>query len=76
LKGKRERLSEQRSEMTGDQLKVLRGFIADAKRHVGNASLVLKEPSPEQAKDIDDALRELVERVEQIRQQLAGTYAR
>jgi hypothetical protein len=54
-------------EMTPDQLRVFSKFITDGSRNVKNASCVLEQPSCEQSKSMEDALKELVERIEQIR---------
>jgi hypothetical protein len=62
--------------MTPDQLRVFSKFTTDGSRNVENASCVLEQPSCEQSKSMDDALKELVEPIEQIRYRLVGSYAR
>ena len=67
LKDKREKSCAKRSEMTPDQIRIFGKTFRETSTWIGNLWCAIEEPSLEQAKKIDDALRELVERIEQIR---------
>ena len=59
-------------EMTPDQMRVFEKAFGEAARHVNNLGLMIFDPSPEQARHLDDLLKELADQIETIRYQLTG----
>jgi len=72
LKDKKEKSPDAKAKMTSDELRIFEKFISEAKRNIDNASCVLGDPSCEQAKDLDETLRELSDRIEALRYRLVG----
>ena len=46
-------------EMTPDQMRVFEKAFGETARHVNNLGLMIFDPSPEQARHLDDLLKEL-----------------
>jgi len=62
--------------MTADQLRAFENMAREANKWIGNLGCAILEPSSEQAKHMDDTLRELVEQIEAQRYRLVGQHAR
>jgi hypothetical protein len=58
--------------MTPDQMRVFEKAFREAARHVNNLGLTIFDPSPQQARQLDDLLKELADQIETIRYRLAG----
>jgi len=72
LKDKREIVLDERSEMTPGQIRAFDNAAREANRWIENIGCAIDEPSREQAKRMDDTLRELVEQIEDHRYRLVG----
>jgi hypothetical protein len=73
LKSKREAPSPSDSqEMTSDEMRVFGKAFSEAARHVNNLGVMNFDPSPDQARHLDDLLGELAGQIETIRNRLTG----
>jgi hypothetical protein len=73
LKAKRKESSQSGpQEMTSDQMRVFEKAFGEAARHVNNLGLMIFDPSPQQARHLDDFLKELADQIETIRYRLTG----
>jgi hypothetical protein len=58
--------------MTPDQMRVFEKAFGEAARPVNNLGLMIFDPSPEQARQLDDLLKELADQIETIRYRLTA----